>query len=342
MFCMTEPILEIRDLCTSFFQDDTETKAVNHISYSVFPGECVAIIGESGSGKSVSALSILRLIAYPPGIIKSGQILFKGRDLMTFSNDEMEELRGNEISMIFQEPGTALNPLMTIGRQITENILLHTNKKEEEARAFAIELLAKLSIPNPDTRIDEYPYQFSGGMQQRAMIAMAMSCRPDILIADEPTTALDVTVQAQVLDQLDAMRKDYGAALILITHNLGVVARYADTVKIVYGGRIVEEGPVDDIFDSPKHPYTTGLIHAVPRLDLPREKDLYTIRGEPPLMSAIPDNACAFVPRCDRVTERCNRELPVLAGASGGHRWACHRAETEEAGITAPAEGGQR
>jgi oligopeptide transport system ATP-binding protein len=321
---MTEPILDICNLSTSFFREGAEVKAVNRISYSVHAKECVAIIGESGSGKSVSALSLLRLIPYPPGIIKGGSVMFKGRDLLTLRNDEMEKIRGNQISMIFQEPGTALNPLMTIGNQITENILLHTDMSAAEARSAAVDLLERLEIPNADMRVGEYPYQFSGGMQQRAMIAMAMSCKPDILIADEPTTALDVTVQAQVLEHLNRLRTDYGTALILITHNLGIVARYADTVIIIYAGRIVEQGPVDEIFEAPAHPYTVGLIKAVPRLDLPRAAGLFTIEGEPPRMDAIPDDRCAFLPRCSRSAEVCGTALPELEDVGAGHCCACH------------------
>lgn len=328
---MTEPILEIRDLCTSFFQDDVEIKAVNHVSYSVRPGECVAVIGESGSGKSVSALSILRLVPYPPGVIKGGRILFKGRDLLKLKTHELENIRGSEISMIFQEPGTALNPLMTIGDQITENILLHTDMNKGAASAFAAELLARLGIPNPSVRLRDYPHQFSGGMQQRALIAMAMSCKPDILIADEPTTALDVTVQAQVLEELNDLRLDTGTALILITHNLGIVARYADSVKIFYGGRIVEEGSADDIFDAPAHPYTIGLIKAVPRLDLPRTEQLYTIEGEPPTMSGISDRSCAFLPRCERRGALCDESLPGLTEIRRDHFCACHYPENRAA-----------
>ena len=327
---MSEPILEVEHLCTSFLQGNTELRAVDDLSYTVEAGSCVAIIGESGSGKSVSALSILRLIPYPPGIIKSGSIRFKGRDLLKLSNREMEDIRGKEISMIFQEPSTALNPVMTIGDQITENILLHTSLTKAQARQRAEELLAKVDIPNADARLKDYPHQFSGGMQQRAMIAMAMSCRPDLLIADEPTTALDVTVQAQVLEQLNSLRSEYGTALILITHNLGIVARYADEVKIMYGGKIVEEGSTVDIFRDPHHPYTIGLIQAVPRLDLPRSHGLHTIEGEPPDMSKIPPDCCAFHSRCPFADERCRTARPTLETVNGGHRCACFHQDRAE------------
>lgn len=328
---MAEPILEVQNLCTSFFQGKRETRAVDDMSYTIHKGECVAMIGESGSGKTVSALSMLRLIPYPPGIVKSGSAIFKGRDLMKLSPDEMRGVLGNEIAMIFQEPGTALNPVIPIGKQIAENILLHTDLSRADAERRAIELLAKMDIPNPETRIKDYPHQFSGGMQQRAMIAMAMSCRPDVLIADEPTTALDVTVQAQVLEQLNNMRTEYGTALMLITHNLGLVARYADSVKIVYGGKIVEEGSVDDIFGSPRHPYTIGLLNAVPRLDMPRGHGLRTIEGEPPDMSKIPPDSCAFAPRCQYAGEDCKTRRPALSDLGGGHSCAClHMDEAEK------------
>ena len=337
---MSEVILEVKHLCTSFLSESSEMRAVDDMSYTVKRGECVAIIGESGSGKSVSALSILKLIPYPPGVIKQGEVIFKGRDLMKLSNAELEDIRGNEISMIFQEPSTALNPVMPIGKQIEENILRHgavedKNLTEEDrerfkglslarrARKRAAELLAMVDIPNPETRLKDYPYQFSGGMQQRAMIAMAMACDPDILIADEPTTALDVTVQAQVLEQMNALRAEHGTALIIITHNLGIVARYADSVKIVYGGKIVEDGDVVQVFRNPHHPYTIGLIHAVPRLDLPRSHGLHTIEGEPPDMSKIPPNSCAFSERCRFATEECRTKRPPLTAVEPGHTCAC-------------------
>lgn len=335
-----EIILEVKHLCTSFLRENSELRAVDDMSYTVKKGECVAIIGESGSGKSVSALSVLRLIPYPPGIIKSGEILFKGRDLMKLSNAELEDIRGSEISMIFQEPSTALNPVMPIGKQIEENILRHgavedknlsPEQKErykdmslaQRARARATELLELMDIPNPETRLKDYPFQFSGGMQQRAMIAMAMACNPDILIADEPTTALDVTVQAQVLEQMNSLRERFGTALIIITHNLGIVARYADSVKIVYGGKIVEGGDVVQIFRNPHHPYTIGLIRAVPRLDLPRSHGLHTIEGEPPDMSKISPNSCAFSERCRYATEECRSKRPPLVEVEPGHTCAC-------------------
>ena len=325
-------ILEVRHLRTSFFTDAGELRAVDDMSYSVKKGEFCAIIGESGSGKSVSALSVMRLISYPPGFIRGGEILFDGKDLMRMSDREMQGIRGSEIAMIFQEPGTALNPVMTIGAQIEENILLHEKGVgREAARRRTAELLDLVGIPDPETRLRDYPHQFSGGMKQRAMIAMAMSCRPKLLFADEPTTALDVTVQAQVLEQLNDMRTRFGTSLVLITHNLGVVARYADSVKIMYGGRIVESGSTDDIFIEPAHPYTMGLIRAVPRLDLPRSHGLYTIEGEPPDMSKTPPDCCPFHYRCPYADERCGKERPRDEEVSPGHVCACFRRDVAKA-----------
>ena len=327
---MSEPILEVRHLKTYFFRDDAVMRASDDLSYTVHKGECVAIVGESGSGKSVSALSVLRLIPYPPGLVMDGEILFHGQDLLKMTDEEMQELRGSKISMIFQEPSTALNPVMTIGNQICESLMIHRGLKKKEAMKEAVELLRKVNIPNPEQRVKQYPFEFSGGMQQRAMIAMAMSCDPEILIADEPTTALDVTVQAQVLEQLNKLRAESDTALIIITHNLGVVARYADSVKVMYGGKIVEEGNPYDIFENPHHPYTIGLINAVPRLDLPRSHGLHTIEGEPPDMSLIPENCCAFAHRCKYATENCRTERPPLEQVSEGHYCACfHMAETQ-------------
>ena len=245
---MSETILEVKHLKTYFFNGSSVLRASDDLSYSVKKGECVAIVGESGSGKSVSALSVMRLIPYPPGLTLDGEILFHGKDLLKLSDEEMGQIRGSKISMIFQEPSTALNPVMTIGAQICESLMIHQHMRKKDAMKRAVELLAAVNIPNPEQRVKQYPFEFSGGMQQRAMIAMAMSCNPELLIADEPTTALDVTVQAQVLEQLNKLREEMGTALIIITHNLGVVARYADSVKIVYGGKIVEEGNTYDVF----------------------------------------------------------------------------------------------
>jgi oligopeptide/dipeptide ABC transporter ATP-binding protein len=260
-----------------------------------------------------------------------GEILFHGQNLLALSDAEIQELRGSKISMIFQEPSTALNPVVTIGNQICESLMIHRKMKKKEAMAEAVELLRRVNIPNPEQRVKQYPFEFSGGMQQRAMIAMAMSCNPEILIADEPTTALDVTVQAQVLEQLNQLRLENDMALIIITHNLGVVARYADSVKVVYGGKIVEEGTTYDIFENPHHPYTIGLINAVPRLDLPRSHGLHTIEGEPPDMSQIPVNCCAFAHRCKYATEECRTTRPDPVHLDGEHYCSCfHMDMTKE------------
>lgn len=327
---MAEPILEVKNLKTYFFNHNAVLRASDDLSYTVHQGECVALIGESGSGKSVSALSVMRLIPYPPGLTLDGEILFHGKDILKMSDEEIQELRGSKIAMIFQEPSTALNPVMTIGAQISEALMIHKGVSKKSAWKEAVELLRRVNIPNPEQRVKQYPFEFSGGMQQRAMIAIAMSCGPELLIADEPTTALDVTVQAQVLEELNKLREESGAALMLITHNLGVVARYADSVKIMYGGKIVEEGNTYDIFEAPHHPYTIGLIDAVPRLDLPRSHGLHTIEGEPPDMATIPPDSCAFALRCKYATEECKSSRPELRKIEGEHYCACfHMNETK-------------
>ena len=307
-------------------------RASDDLSYEVHKGEFVAIVGESGSGKSVGALSVMGLIPYPPGLVVDGKILFHGRDLLEASDEEIRQIRGSKISMIFQEPSTALNPVVTIGKQIAEAIRIHEKGvSRKEAMRRAVQLLDRVNIPNPEVRARQYPYELSGGMQQRAMIAMAMSCNPEILICDEPTTALDVTVQAQVLEQLNSLREEFGTALILITHNLGVVARYADSVKVMYGGKIIEEGDPTAIFEDPHHPYTLGLIRAVPRLDLPRSYGLNAIEGEPPDMSKIPPDSCAFASRCRYATDICRSERPALELIGENHLCACfHKDETEQ------------
>ncbi|MCR5785003.1 MAG: ABC transporter ATP-binding protein [Eubacterium sp.] len=325
---LDEVILEVEHLKTYFLSgkhDEVALRASDDLSYKVHKGEFVAIIGESGSGKSVSALSIMGLIPYPPGLIVGGKILFHGENLIDMNDKEIMDIRGSKISMIFQEPSTALNPVVTIGKQICEAIRIHDKSiSKKDAMKKAIELLDKVNIPNPEVRARQYPHELSGGMQQRAMIAMAMSCNPEILICDEPTTALDVTVQAQVLEQLNDLREEFDTALVLITHNLGVVARYADSVKIVYGGKIVEEGDPDDIFDTPYHPYTLGLIRAVPRLDLPSGYGLHAIEGDPPDMSKIKPDSCAFADRCKYATEECFNKRPELKQIEGNHYCACH------------------
>ena len=325
---VSDHILEVRHLSTHFMvEGGPPVRAVDDLSYTVERGECAAIIGESGSGKTVSTLSVMRLVPYPPGRIVSGEVLFNGKDLMKYTDKEMQQLRGKSISMIFQEPSAALDPVMTIGRQIEEAIHLHMNMSKKAAHERAIELLKMVNVPNAEQRVDQYPYEFSGGMQQRAMIAMAMCCDPELLIADEPTTALDVTVQAQVLEQLNQLRQKFGTTLIIITHNLGIVARYANSVKIMYGGTLVEQGPTREVFRNPCHPYTMGLIRAVPRLDRPRSEKLYTIEGEPPDMSQISPSSCAFAARCKYATEECRCRRPVHEEVGENHTCACHNRE---------------
>ena len=317
-----EKVLEIKDLKTNFYTDEGVIKAVDGLSYDIKKGECVGIVGESGCGKSVSAMSVLRLIPYPPGIIEGGEIKFKGNNLLDISEDEIQEIRGNKISMIFQEPSTSLNPVLSVERQLTESLELHRAMKRSEAKEEAVRLLELVGIPDPDLRINDYPHQFSGGMQQRIMIAMALSCSPDLIIADEPTTALDVTVQAQILELLAEMREKLGTAVLIITHNLGVVARYVDRLNVMYAGSIVESGLTDEIYANPKHPYTIGLLKSVPRLDKPKTKDMDVIDGMPPNLARLSEG-CPFSERCRFVMDQCREEKPVLEEVSQGHFRAC-------------------
>ena len=323
-------VLDVQNLTTYFFTEEGIVKAVNGLSYNVKRGECIALVGESGCGKSVSSMSILRLISCPPGIIVDGKILFEGKDLMEASEAEMRDIRGNQISMIFQDATTSLNPVLKVGRQIVEALITHKNMDKEEARKESIRLMKIVGIPDAEHRVDRYPHEFSGGMQQRIMIAMALACNPKLIIADEPTTALDVTIQAQVLEVLDNLRKEYNTAVILITHNLGIVARYVDRVNVMYAGSIVESGKTDEIYANPMHPYTRGLLGSVPRLDRPKGDDLRVIKGAPPNLLKLPDG-CPFAPRCDHATERCKSEKPVLKEIFSEHYCACHAA-AEEAG----------
>ena len=317
-----EKVLEVKELRTNFYTDEGIVKAVNGLSYHINKGECVGLVGESGCGKSVSAMSVLRLIPYPPGVIEGGEINFKGRNILELSEEEIQEIRGNKISMIFQEPSTSLNPVLSIERQLTESLELHRAMKRADAKEEAIRLLELVGIPDPDRRIVDYPHQFSGGMQQRIMIAMALSCSPDLIIADEPTTALDVTVQAQILELIAEMRDKLGTAVLIITHNLGVVARYVDRLHVMYAGSIVETGLTDEIYANPKHPYTIGLLKSVPRLDKPKTKDMDVIEGMPPNLARLPEG-CPFSERCKFVMDQCRDEKPLLKEVGEGHFRAC-------------------
>ena len=315
-------LLEVKNLQTYFSTREGTVKAVDGISYDVNQGETIGIVGESGCGKTVSALSILRLIPDPPGKIVGGELIFEGRDLLKLSEKEIRSFRGNEIAMIFQEPMTSLNPVLTIGRQLAEPMELHRGMTKKEALRESIKLLESVHIPAGESRIGGYPHQFSGGMRQRVMIAMAISCSPKLLIADEPTTAIDVTIQAQLLELMKAITRDTGTALIIITHNLGVVARYADRVNVMYAGRIVEQGTADDIYHDTRHPYTLGLLKSVPRLDETVKEKLIPVEGLPPDLTDIP-KGCAFNPRCTFAFDQCFEETPVLNAVGNGHYKAC-------------------
>ncbi len=302
-------------------------RAVDDVSWDVDEGETVALVGESGCGKSVSALSIMRLVAPPAGRIVGGRVLFQGRDLLALGEEEMRHVRGREIAMIFQEPMTSLNPVLTIGRQLTEGSEIHMGATPAQARQRAIELLTLVGIPDPERRLPQYPHQFSGGMRQRMMIAMALVCNPKLILADEPTTALDVTIQAQILELLRDLSRRLGVAMLIITHNLGVVARYADRVNVMYAGKIIERATARELYGTPRHPYTLGLLRSVPRLDEPRRARLDPIEGQPPDLSRLPPG-CAFTPRCAFRVERCSLESPPLrAIGAPGHVSACWEAE---------------
>ena len=318
------PLLEVKGLHTEFRTGAGLVRAVDGISYTVQHGETVAVVGESGSGKSVGALSILRLIPDPPGRITAGEILFDGRDLRRLSEAEMREIRGRDIGMVFQEPMTSLNPVLSIGRQITEVLEQHQGVDHAAAERRAFELLEMVGIADAGRRLKQYPHQLSGGMRQRVMIAVALSCEPKLIIADEPTTALDVTIQAQILELMKDLSRRLQVALVLITHNLGVVARYADRVNVMYAGRIVETGTTQDIFTRPGHPYTIGLMASVPRLDLPRSVRLVPIEGQPPDLARL-DRACSYRPRCRFAIARCAESFPPLETMAQGHRAACFR-----------------
>jgi len=319
------PLLEVKDLHTEFRTGVGIVRAVDGISYSVEPGETVAIVGESGSGKSVGALSLLRLIPDPPGRITQGEVMFAGRNLMTLSEEEMRQVRGADIGMVFQEPMTSLNPVLTIGRQITETIEQHRGGDAGAAQKRAVELLGLVGIADAERRLRQYPHQLSGGMRQRIMIAIALACDPKLIIADEPTTALDVTIQAQILELMQNLTHRLGVALIIITHNLGVVARYANRVNVMYAGRIVESGSAAALYHDPHHPYTMALLHSVPRLDRPRQARLDPIEGSPPDLTRL-DRGCAFRPRCRFAIDRCaEAPPPLLPSGAPGQLAACYR-----------------
>ena len=316
------PLLQVQNLHTTFRTPDGVVKAVQGVSFDLEEGETLGIVGESGSGKSVTALSIMRLILEPPGKIESGQILYRGRDLLKFDKTAMRQVRGKEIAMIFQDPMSSLNPVMKLSKQIGESLQLHLNMTSKQARARTIELLKMVGIPSAEQRVDNYPHQFSGGMRQRVMIAMALSCNPKLLIADEPTTALDVTIQAQILDLIRRLKREFNTAVIFITHDLGVVAGLCNRVIVMYGGRIMEEAPTELLYGDPRHPYTLGLLKSVPRLDEERKERLDPIPGMPPdLIHSIP--GCPFYPRCTYREVRHEVEMPPLEEVAPGHRAAC-------------------
>jgi oligopeptide/dipeptide ABC transporter ATP-binding protein len=317
-----ETILQVKGLRTYFNTDDGVVKAVDGVDFSLRKGETLGIVGESGSGKSVTNLSIMNLIPNPPGKIMGGEVIYHDTDLLKLSDKGIRAIRGNKISMIFQDPMTSLNPFLRISNQMIETIVLHQKLSKSEARAKAIEMLVLAGIPAAEKRIDQYPHQFSGGMRQRVMIAMALSCDPEILIADEPTSALDVTIQAQILDLMKELTSRLGTAVIIITHSLGVVAGMCDTICVMYAGRIVERGSVDIIFEKPMHPYTRGLIKSVPRLDRKNGARLYSIQGQPPNVIDLPD-CCPFFPRCEHAMDICKTKYPLVHDDGNEHRVAC-------------------
>jgi peptide/nickel transport system ATP-binding protein len=315
-----DPLLEVSDLNVHFNTDDGVVRAVGGVSFSLMPGETLGIVGESGSGKSVSSLAIMGLVSRKQADI-TGSITFKGQDLLTLPNDEMRDIRGKQISMIFQDPMTSLHPFYRVGDQISEAILEHEDISKKEAAKRAVEMLGLVNIPRPDQRARQFPHEFSGGMRQRAMIAMALSLNPDLLIADEPTTALDVTVQAQILGLIDKLKDEFDTAVMIITHDLGVVAEYCDNIQVMYAGKIVESGNTDDIYYQPHHPYTWGLLQSIPRLD-EQEDRLTPIKGLPPSLINLP-KGCSFSPRCPYQFERCAAEQPLLVPTDGHHADAC-------------------
>ncbi|WP_456276716.1 ABC transporter ATP-binding protein [Bacillus sp. AK128] len=334
---MTENILEVKDLRTSFFTDEGEVKAVDGVDFTIEKGKTVGIVGESGSGKSITSLSILRLLQEPVGKVVGGEILFKGENLLDKSKKEMMNIRGNNISMVFQEPMTSLNPTLTCGEQIAESVRIHQKLNRKDAWAKAVDMLRLVGIPSPEKRSKQYPFELSGGMRQRVMIAIALACTPELLIADEPTTALDVTIQAQILDLMKKLQEELGTSLMLITHDLGVVAEMCDKVAVMYCGKIVEYADVKTIFTNPKHPYTVGLLNSVPKHDRDYEGDLAVIEGSVPSPFNLP-KGCRFAPRCPHAKAICHAELPELATQEDGDQVRCwihtERWEKEEVGAS--------
>jgi oligopeptide/dipeptide ABC transporter ATP-binding protein len=330
---MTEALLEIHNLRTKFHTDEGIVRAVDDISFSIRPGEILGMVGESGCGKSVTALSIMRLLSSSAKIV-SGEIIFRGKDLLHSSETEMQSIRGNQISMIFQEPMTSLNPVMTVGKQVAESLILHKKMSRKEARAEVVNLFQAVRIPDPSQRINDYPHQLSGGMRQRVMIAMAIACRPALIIADEPTTALDVTIQAQILELLDQLRLEYGLAILLITHALGVVAEVADRVVVMYAGKIIEEAPVLEIFEEPCHPYTVGLLDSIPTIEPGgvKRNRLKAIEGSVPDLSKLP-RGCSFYDRCSQRMDHCVEQYPETFWINPGHRVNCYKFEPQRTEI---------
>ena len=322
-------LLEVKNLSVSFRTYIGKVHAVRNISFNIQKGETVAIVGESGCGKSVTAQAIMRLIPQPPGLIDEGEIWFEGENLLAKSRKEMERIRGKDIGMIFQDPMTSLNPTMRVGYQIMEGLIKHQELSKHEAHARAIELLKLVGISDPDKRMTQYPHEFSGGMRQRAVIAIALACNPKLLIADEPTTALDVTIQAQILELMQRIQKTMGTSIILITHDLGIVAGMCDRVIVMYGGEIVESGTVDQIYSTPRHPYTHGLLRSVPRLDMDASKELIPIYGTPPNL-LHPPQACSFCPRCEHAMRICQIQRPVLEHVDPNHQVACWLKKRDE------------
>jgi oligopeptide transport system ATP-binding protein len=319
---MPDFILDVQGLETTFRTPDGVVHAVNGVSFGLLEGETLGVVGESGCGKSVTMLSVLGLIASPPGKVEAGKAIFSGQDLIKMSKEEIRHVRGAQIGMIFQDPMTSLNPVLTIGRQLEEPLILHIGMTKNQARERAAELLSMVGIPNAKERLNDYPHQYSGGMRQRVMIAMALSCSPQVLIADEPTTALDVTIQAQITDLIRRLRDELGMAIIWITHDLGVVASIAQRVLVMYGGYIIEEAPVRELYANPEHPYTIGLLGSLPRVDEKERTKLFSIEGQPPVLYQKPE-ACPFAPRCKWAIEHCWKENPPLLVVAPEHRAAC-------------------